>query len=217
MTANTTPRSGLIQPGNSDYFDPADFATSFGIIDNMPGFKLVANYGSLPTNLTVAQHGSPYLQLDNGAAWFWYQPSNAPGSFKRFNSLGLLSSVQAAGNISTTATTAVSAPTVASTTITAPGGRSIEVYAHAGCTNLTSLSHGSILSLWVNNVMVKEAQTTGSQYGVSDEAVIRHVIVNPTPGQSIPIRITPRTFSGSGGGGTVTAYAASTGIIVSEL
>lgn len=203
-------------PGDPDAFDPNDFATSFAILDATPGHRMVANYGSLPANLTQAQHGSSYLALDSGSLWYWYQPSASPGSFKRLNSLGVLSSVQAGANISTAVTAAASAPTVASTTVVAPGGRAIEIYAYAGLTNLTSASHGGILSLWVNNAMVREVAATGTQYNISNEAIIRYVILNPTPGQSIPIRITPRTYSGSGGGGTVTAFAASTGIIVAE-
>lgn len=216
MTANNTPRLGLMLPGEPDAFDPTDFVTSFATLDATPGTRMVANYGSLPSNLTQAQHGSPYLALDNGTLWYWYQPSASRGSFKRLNSLGVLSSVQASDNVTTAVTTAASAPTAASTTVVAPGGRAIEIYAYAGLTNVSAASHASILSLWVNNVLVREISTTGSQYVVADESIIKYVILNPTPGQSIPIRITPRTYSGSGGGGSVTAYALSTGIIVTE-
>lgn len=217
MTASTTPRLGLMQPSNSDAFDPNDFTASFGKLDATPGYTLVANYGSLPTNLTQAQHGSPYMQLDNGAGWYWYQPSSSPGSWKRLNSLGLLANVIAGTNVVTSTNNPATAPTLCSTSVTPAGGRALLVLAFSATTNVSGSGHAGVLSLWVNNALVREASSTGTQYVLSDGILIPYIIPNPTPGTAIPIRTTPRTASATGGLGTVTSYATSSGIIVTEL
>lgn len=216
-TANSTPRLGLMQPGNSDTFDPNDFDNTFGILDAKPGISFVANYASLPTNLTQAQHGSPYMQLDNAALWSWYQPSSSPGSWRRLNSLGLLANPVASGNVVTSTNDPASAPTVCSASITPAGGRSLLVLGFSGLTNVSAAGHAGVLSLWVSNSLVREASNTGTQYVLANTVVIIYIIPSPTPGLAIPIRTTTRVASATGGGGTVTAYGAGAGLIVAEL
>jgi hypothetical protein len=126
-------------PQNSDPFSPSDYTQTFTILDGVPGITPIPNYAALPTNLTSAQHGSKYLQLDNGAEWYWYKPtSGSGGSWKRSNSVGMLAQTFVPGEVDTFATGTYSGPdsgvtpvTIATITGTVPGGgRPIGIFAH---------------------------------------------------------------------------------------
>lgn len=162
MTANTSPRLGLMLPQNSDSFSPDDYVTSFTKLDNTPGVTLVPNFAGLPSNLTSAQHGSPYMQLDNGAEWYWYQPSaGTPGSWKRRNNLGILGqATQAASSIGTTTTVAASGPTLCTISIpNMPGGRWLNLMVEFSGGNSNGIS---VCTLWVNSAIYKEISNYGN-------------------------------------------------------
>lgn len=217
--ANTTPRLGLMLPTDTDPFDPADYDNTFSKLDSAPGFTLIPNYGALPNNLTQAQHGSPYMQLDNGAAWRWNQPSSSAGTWLRINSLGLLSDAGplSSSNVITSASTAATAPTVAQTTVTAPGGRAIEITGFAACANVSAPSHAYYLGLWVGSSLVREVPGTGTAYIVSNVPPVHYTIDNPAPGSSLVIKLTARCWANSAGGGQVTVAPSATGLIVKEI
>lgn len=206
-------------PTDTDVFDPTDYDSTFGKLDNAPGFTLVANYGALPNNLTQAQHGSPYMQLDNGAAWRWNQPSAAAGTWLRINSLGLLADVGALSSqaVNTTATTPTTAPTIAQATVTAPGGRAIEITAMASCANPSSPSNAFYTGLWVNNTLVRDIPGTGNSSLVSNLNVVHYTVDNPAASSQIVIKLTARCWAGSTGGGQVIVSPLGTGLIVKEI
>lgn len=157
MTANQTPRLSLMDPVDSDKFESSDFSDTFTKLDNTPGFSYVANYGSLPTNLTASQHGSVYQQLDTGVLWRWVQPSNgSPGAWARINSYGLLTTIATqTGNISTTTTSFTSAPVLATATFTNPGKRSLLIIVTpAAITNTNTITPIASIGVFLNNVQV---------------------------------------------------------------
>jgi hypothetical protein len=124
-------------PQNTDLFTPNDFTQTFAKLDSIPGVTAVSNYASLPANLTQAQHGSKYTQLDNGASWYWNQPTSSPGAWTRANALGVLAQTwvpqeiditTAYGYIPSGAPTTFPNPTIASASGVSPGGRWIGVF-----------------------------------------------------------------------------------------
>ena len=205
---------GLMLPTNTDPFVPDDFDATFGILDSKPGFTLVPNYGALPTNLTAAQHGSPYLQLDNGAAWYWYRPSNgAPGVWKRLNDLGVLGTITG-GAVQTTSQVLASGPTLCSVTVTSPGGRWLR-FVYDGAISATN-GLGQV-NFWFNGgafeshlFVTNKANHMGKQF-VGD-------IPPQAPGTAVTIRASlnaaavPTTY---GGGGTI--HCALSKLTISEL
>ena len=94
MTGKLTPRLGLMAPVNADVFTPDDFTDTFTKLDNAPGVTMIDSLGALPTGLTNAQHGSLYLERDNGALWMWKQPTTgSTGSWMRANNIGNIATV----------------------------------------------------------------------------------------------------------------------------
>lgn len=218
MTANTSPRLALMLPQNSDPFNPDDYVATFTKLDNTPGVTLVANFAALPTNLTSAQHGSPYMQLDNGSEWYWYQPSSgSPGSWKRRNSLGVLGQAnQTASSISTTTTVAASGPTLCTLTIpNMPGGRWLGLMVNVAIGN----SHGvSVCSVWVNSALFREI----SFYGNAGNHFSNYVTLAYPPvaaGSTLTVRLSIRAAViavQNGGFGTTSAVPPS-GVTVQEM
>lgn len=206
MTANTSPRLGLMLPTNTDPFTPTDFVTTFTKLDGTPGVTPVANLAGLPAGLTASQHGSLYVQLDNQALWMWHKPtSGSTGVWKRVNSLGLLSSATMNTTINTTANTDGAAPTLLSATAIAPGGRSILALAHmAGVQNSNSAGATSTF-LTLNGTSVARAATTDGGTGASSFSAISYLLPNPAAGTSMTFAFKMRTANVSGGGGTSTA------------
>ena len=155
MTANTTARLALMSPVDSDLFLSADFATTFGKLDAVPGTTIVANYAAL-TALTwgIPQHGSKVLQADNGAEWYWYNPSGT-GAWKRTNSIGLLNyTVQSAP---VTTILMASGPTfITSGNFTIPGGRPVKVHLNMGLDNSSSQTSIVIITLKDNGTQIAE-------------------------------------------------------------
>lgn len=182
MTVGTTPRLGLMSPVDSDLFQATDFSTTFSKLDAIPGVQPVTNYAALTTlsgSLTTAQHGNQYLQLDNGAEWYWYQPSGG-GVFKRKNTVGQLAYATQSGNISTAGTTHTSL-TLETASFTSPGGRTILVVASINAVQNTTGAAGC--SLYVNSTEVAYNEIScWSNTGGSSTLV--YPIVAPTPGTS---------------------------------
>jgi hypothetical protein len=209
LTANTTPRLGLMSPTNADPFTPDDFAATFGILDAKPGITPVANYASLPANLTTNQHMSMYVQVDNGAMWYWYQPSSgSPGSWKRANSIGLLGSTSQNSNISTTTTNPSAGPTLMSLTVTAPGGRPIRISVDCRSLQNNSSACCAVTSLWLGSGIVVE-HGSGAKASTVGVQQFYDFIYTPTPGQVMTWKVTLRGAAVPGGGGTTTANAIS--------
>lgn len=209
MTANTTPRLGLMSPTNADTFTPDDFAATFGILDAKPGITPIANFASLPSNLTAAQHMSMYVQVDNGAMWYWYQPSASPGVWKRANSLGVIATAAQNSNISTTTTNPALAPTVMQATVNAPGGRYIAVEVDLRSLTNNSSACAGVGSLWLNGGLVVEHSEGTKASTVGGTLFFVYNYLPPSSGFAMTWRVSVRGAAVPGGGGTTTAVAIS--------
>lgn len=210
MTATTTPRLGLLSPTSADEFDISDFVATMSILDNAPGIKPVANYASLPAGLTTAQHGSVFLQLDNGSLWMWNKPGAPAGSFKKINSVGMIQGVPQAAPVSTSTTSPSSAPSLINTTFTFPGGRTcIAFMSTSGAKNSGTFGY-SVLELWVNGNLAESSLMSG---GAPNKEISHRLFqpMNPgnyggcTPGATTTIKVTARATSYGGGTTTVDA------------
>ena len=208
MTANTSPRLGLMLPTNSDPFTPDDFSQTFGKLDAVPGTTPVANYASLPSNLTANQHMSCYIQADNGAEWYWYQPSSgSPGVWKRRNALGVIATASQNSNISTTATNPSLAPTIMTATVLAPGGRYICVAVDMRSVQNNSSACVGVTSLWLNGGLVVEHASGAKASTVGVTQFYQFFYLPSAQGFSMTWRVSLRGAAISGGGGTTTANA----------
>lgn len=217
MTANTTPRLGLMSPTNADPFTPDDFDATFAKLDAVPGITPVANFASLPSNLTAAQHMSCYIQADNGAEWYWYQPSSgSPGSWKRRNALGVIATASQNSNISTTTTNPSLAPTVMQATVLAPGSRYIKVSVDLRALTNSSSICCSIGSLWLNGGLVVEHAVNAKAAGVSASNYFEFYYLPSAVGFSMTWRVAIRSAASPGGGGTTVANAISR-LTISEV
>lgn len=124
MTASKTPNLGLMSPVLSDPFNPDDYAQTFGILDQNPGVKVVANQASRPTGWSNLQHGRLVWQADLNVMWLWNQPtSSVAGSWLRLGGYGLLGSATNPTQINSTAQNWTLAPIAVQTTVMVPGGR----------------------------------------------------------------------------------------------
>lgn len=165
-TASHTPNLGLMSPVSSDAFDPADFDSTFAILDQNPGVLVVANQASLPTGYTSAQHGRCVWQADLNVMWIWNQPSSSvAGSWTRLGNYGLLGSASNPTQINSTAQNWTAAPVAVQSTVMIPGGRPCLVilswmFAANDTTNQITLNFVE------NSSSVLERRITGSSYGV---------------------------------------------------
>lgn len=146
-----------MDPVDSDLFEASDFASSFTILDQTPGVATVANYGAL-TALPwgTAQHGRQVLELDNGALWYWYNPSGS-GVWKRSNNVGLLAHVTQSAVVSTTATTGNGILVVQSGNVVVPGVRAIHISVRLGLDNSSGLGSQVLVSLTDNGALIYDS------------------------------------------------------------
>lgn len=207
MTANTSPRMGLMLPSNSDPFTPDDFVATMTTLDGIPGITPVANYNALPSGLTAAQHGSCYLQMDNQALWMWYKPtSGSQGKFVRVNSLGVLGTDTFTTTIASSANTDSLAPTLMSVTVTSPGGnRNLLVMAHIPAVDNTSSLNVTGVELFYNGTFKAWIDTTDGNY--YNGVVLWYTMAMPPQGTAMTWALKMRTVNQTGGLGTSTAVA----------
>jgi hypothetical protein len=174
-----------MQPSQTDLFDPADIAHTFTILDGVPGVTPIANYAALPTNLTSAQHGSKYLQLDNGAEWYWYQPSSGSGGvWKRSNSIGQLGASNFPSNYSLSwpgPLYASPTPTLATVSGTASGNRWLAITAWV--TNMV-ISTDAIFILYQGATEVSRLYWTYDGTGLSGASAMYYWAPPMAPGAS---------------------------------
>jgi hypothetical protein len=211
MTASKTPRLGLMNPVGSDAFVTTDFATSFGILDANPGYAIVPNAASRPTNYTSAQHGSLVYQSDLNILWSWNQPtSGSSGAWRRVGNVGLLGQSGASGLVTTTTTTYSSGVQVASLTVTVPGGRPIKVLINWDI--LGNTYNKAIISYWENNVLIAskavygQAPTnSGTPVSSGEWAFARDIA--PSASLTLATKVTVAAYNAAptNGGGTTSA------------
>lgn len=209
MTANTTPRLGLMLPQGSDPFLPGDFQSTFTILDGKPGVTPIASYSALPTGLTTYHHGSKFLAMDSGAEWYWYKPSSSAGVWKRSNALGVLQVATTSSASSTTATGYDTGPTDLSFTVNAPGGRWLWAVATASELNNDSTSHAAYLAMLVNSSFAygRRASAVGTSSTAGSSPTINWFISPPAAGTSYALQL---THYSQGTGGMATLQTGST-------
>lgn len=204
MTASSTPRLGLMLPAGSDNFTIADFDTTFTILDGQPGIKPVANYSALPSGLTSAQHGSIYLQLDNGSLWMWKKPGAPAGAWVKLNNVGLIQNASQSSTTTTSATDPNLAPAMVNTSFTFPGGRAVLCYFfHSAIRNSGGYGY-SVVDLWINGVATTFSIMSG---GATGKSITHNILygIGPTfttPGSTVTVKATVRSTT-SGGGQTI--------------
>lgn len=212
-TAALTSRLGLMEPVDSDYFKSEDYYSTFQILDAVPGTLPVANLAALQAlNWGVNQHGTRVLQLDNGAEWYWYNPSGV-GVWKRTNSVGLLTSTVQSADVSTTLTS--NGPTFITTpNLTAPGVRALRVDLRVGLDNTSGFDSVCIVDVYDNGTNLMEwrircGSPIGTTYGTGFFNSI--FIANPTAGSAHRLSAKVRSAYGSpasgGSGTTVVRYS----------
>lgn len=197
-----------MEPVDSDFFKSGDYNSTFQILDAVPGTLPVANLAALQA-LTwgIPQHGTRVLQLDNGAEWYWYNPSGV-GVWKRTNSVGLLTTVAQSADVSTSLTS--NGPTFITTpTFTAPGVRALRVDLRPQLDNTSGLNSIAVISVYDNGTNILNWNLRcGSKINNGGTSFFNSVwITNPTAGSShqISARVSSSSIStGSGGGGTTT-------------
>lgn len=198
-----------MEPVDSDFFKSVDYNATFAILDAIPGTLPVANLAALQA-LTwgTAQHGTRVLQLDNGAEWYWYNPSGA-GVWKRTNSVGLLSSATQSADVVTTLTS--NGPTFIQTpTFTAPGVRMLRVDLRVGLDNSSGQNGIGVVTIYDNGTSLLDWNIrAGSYINGNGVGFLNSVfITNPTAGSSHQISARIRSAIGSvgnGAGGTTSS------------
>lgn len=200
-----------MSPVDSDVFTSADFSTTFGKIDAAPGVAKVANYSALTTlgaGWGVNQHGRFVLQLDNGALWYWFDPSGS-GSWKRANSTGLLAKVVQNADVSSSATSGNGILVVQSGNITVPGGRYLDLNCTLGLANSTGAIGMVSVNLVDNGSNIKEfVFKVGTQNTGQGNSQSFDWYVNPSANSVHNYGVYIRSVSGStsnGAGGSSTA------------
>lgn len=194
MTANTSPRLGLMLPQNTDPFDPNDFVSTFTTLDNTPGVTPISNYAALPVGLTASQHGSLYLQTDNTALWMWNKPtSGSTGSFRRINALGLLANSSQATTVVTAAVDDAHAPTIVTCTITVPGGRPLLVMTEGTFSN-TSANGGTDFFVSMNGTAILRNNFTDGGTATTQGGYMYLAIGLQTPGSTLVFKSLARTL-----------------------
>lgn len=197
-----------MSPVDSDFFKSGDYNATFAILDAIPGTLPVANLAALQALTWGAnQHGTRVLQLDNGAEWYWYQPSGG-GVWKRTNSVGLITSATQSADVSTSLTS--NGPTFISTpTFTAPGVRALRIDLRPQLDNSNGLNSVCTVNIYDNGTnLVTWNIRCGSRIDNNGTGFATSALIaNPTAGSShqISARIRSSSLSaGSGGGGTST-------------
>jgi hypothetical protein len=167
MTASKTPNLQLMSPVNSDPFDPADFADTFGKLDLHPGVRVIANQAARPTGLGAANHGRMFWQADQNIMWVWTQPSSmVAGVWDRVGSRGWLGGDNNAAQVNSTAQSVAGAPTVVNVSCMVPGGRpTLVMYSWIFIGN--SHSRFATLNLLANSVNLYETRHNGNEYDVA--------------------------------------------------
>jgi len=156
--ANLTPKLGLIAPVDSDTFAAADYATTFGKLDAVPGVTIVPAYsgaGGLNTlSWGTNQHGRTVIQADNGAWWLWYNPSGS-GTWKRINNIGLIQKTIQNADVSSAATSGTGILVVQSGNLSIPGGRSVQINCTLGLDNNSGANGNAAVLLYDNGALLK--------------------------------------------------------------
>jgi hypothetical protein len=164
-----------MSPLDSDLVQSSDFASTNAKLDSTPGTTMVNNYAALiALTWGTAQHGSKVLQLDNGAEWYWYNPSGV-GSWKRSNTIGLLNYTVQSAPVSTTLLSG--GPTfITSGNFTIPGGRPVKVHLNMGLDNSSGVGSIVIISLKDNGTQIGEfnyrAGSSINNIGENEHAII---------------------------------------------
>jgi hypothetical protein len=207
-----------MNPVGSDAFVTTDFASTFQILDANPGYAIVPNAASRPTNYTAAQHGSMVYQSDLNILWSWNQPtSGSAGAWRRVGNSGLLGSSSASGQITTTTTTYTSGTQAAALTVTVPGGRPVQVAISWDI--LGNTYNKSVISYWENNTLVLSKAVYGVNPSASGQPVSDGVWVfarDPAPAASLTLatKVTVAAYNAAApnGAGTTTANGVSIAI-----
>lgn len=207
MTANSTPRLGLMAPVDSDLFLSSDFNTTFTKLDAVPGTTIVANYAALTAlSWTSAQYGSKAIQLDNRAEWMWV----TPGSWVRTNNIGELAYATQSAPITTIVTTAGGGPTFITTgNFTAPGGRNLRVHLNMGLSNSASQTGIAIITIYDNGTQIDEFNYRAGAL-INNQGNNQHAFSRIVPANNSTHNISAKQRSAistapGGGGSTLTA------------
>jgi hypothetical protein len=201
-----------MEPVDSDFFKSVDYNSTFQILDAVPGTLPVANLAALQA-LTwgTAQHGTRVLQLDNGAEWYWYNPSGA-GVWKRTNNVGLVTSAIQSADVSTTLTS--TGPTFIQTpTFTAPGVRTLRIDLRVGLDNTSGQNGIGIITLLDNGTSLLDWNIRcGSYLNGNGVGFLNSIfIANPAAGSTHQVSARVRSAIGSVGNGasgtTVVRYS----------
>jgi hypothetical protein len=207
MTAATTPRLGLMLPNSSDTFAIADFDSTFTKLDNTPGITPVANYAALPTNLTSSQHGSVYLQSDNGSLWMWNKPSSAAGAWKKINTVGMLGTAAQTATVSTASTSLPSGAVLVSLNYTAAGGRRVLAFFSIDQVYNNGSYGYSQVGMFLDGGSTSVETSIGSG-GASGKSISHHMLQDcgsPAPGSSHSVTVKLASVASAGGGTSTTA------------
>lgn len=184
-TAATTTRMGLMLPVDSDLFKASDYNATFSILDAIPGILPVANYAALPVGWTAAQHGTTVLQLDNGAQWYWYQPSGV-GQWKRVNSVGLVAQAFQTAAVSTTSQSSPGPSFNTTGNFTAPGVRPLRINIRTDADSSSGVNSIIIFRVHDNGTVIYEYNVRSGQTinGNGTHHDFTTYITNPTPGST---------------------------------
>jgi hypothetical protein len=231
VTANSTARLGLIAPVDSDLFLSADFTSTFTKLDNAPGIFFVDNYAGLASLAAgtlspytgpawgIPQHGNKVMERDNGAEWYWYNPSGS-GVWKRSNSIGLLNSIVQSAPVTTTLKTTGGPTFITSGNFTVPGGRPVHVHLNMGLDNSSGVGGIAIITIKDNGTQIAEYNyRVGSLINVNGANVHAHVYLNSLANNSthnITAQIRSANISAAVGGAGTSVARVST-LTVHEL
>jgi hypothetical protein len=219
VTANNSPRLGLMLPNNADPFDPDDFVETFTVLDGAPGVTPIANLAALPTGLTTAQHMSQYIQADNGAIWYWYKPSSGtPGAWMRSNSVGMLSQRSNGGLVQSTSTAAPGAVVLGtSVPLTAPGVRALRVDIDIDQINSSGSSGLYAVLLYQGSTLVKTFDRGGLPVSIPGDFNASYIYPAPAAGASLSFGVSICTGGLLAQNPTGTVSASGTTLTVSEI
>lgn len=145
-----SPRMLLKKWTTADRYHVQDYDDNWDLIDAAPGLFIAATSADKPTTWGAAQNGRRAVELDTGLVWRW-----TGSAWVRQNASGLLLRSTRTTDISTSATTLVTALTAA---VTVPaGGRTLAltvegsgVYNTIGVTRIALFRGATQLQSWLH-------------------------------------------------------------------
>jgi hypothetical protein len=234
FTAATTPILGLMAPADSDQFEASDYATTFTILDRVPGVALVdaytdlaklsagtglANYTGSPW--TTTQNGRLAFDRHNNALWRYTNPSGT-ATWVRANTVDLTNHniggyATQSINVSTkTATGTTGALVVSTGSFTVPGGRNLSIDLDIQGDNTSGSNGLGVFTLTdSSNILHTWTLRLGAPIGNDGSSHnLKFIFTNPAAESSHDFRLYVRcatsAVSNGGGGTTTVRYSALT-------